>query len=342
MTLLSVLDQSPIRAGGTPAQALAETVQLARACERWGYTRYWLAEHHSSEGLAGTAPEVLIARVAAATSAMRIGSGGVMLSHYSALKVAESFRVLEALFPGRIDFGIGRAPGSDYRTMVALQTGPGAVGVEQFPTQVHDCLAFLADDLPQGHPFAGIHAQPKGPGAPDPWLLGSSDGSAGIAAYFGTAFSFAHFITDEGGPQAMQAYRDHFRPSRWRQNPEGSIGVFVLCAETEDEANRLALSRDLSRLRLEQGRLGPVPSIEEALAHPYTPQEQARIAYNRRRQVTGSPAQVKEQLLALGQLYKVDEFVVVSICYDFAARLRSYELLAESFGLQPRSPSAPG
>jgi luciferase family oxidoreductase group 1 len=342
MTLLSVLDQSPIRAGGTPAQALTETVALAQACERWGYRRYWLAEHHSSEGLAGTAPEVLIARVAAATSTMRVGSGGVMLSHYSALKVAETFRVLEALYPGRIDFGIGRAPGSDYRTMIALQAGPGAAGIEQFPTQVHDALAFLADALPEGHPFAGIHAQPRGDSVPDPWLLGSSDGSAGIAAYFGTAFSFAHFITDAGGPQIMQAYRDHFRPSRWRAKPEGSIGVFVLCAETEEAANRLALSRDLSRLRLEQGRLGPVPSIEEVESHPYSAEERARIAYNRRRQVVGSPRQVKEKLLALGEAYGVDEFVVVSICYDFAARLKSYELLAEAFALQPRSPGVTG
>jgi luciferase family oxidoreductase group 1 len=337
MTLLSVLDQSPIRAGGTPAQALAETVALAQACERWGYQRYWLAEHHSSEGLAGTAPEVLIARVAAATSAMRIGSGGVMLSHYSALKVAESFRVLEALYPGRIDLGIGRAPGSDFRTAMALQAGPGALGIEQFPNQVRDTLAFLVDQLPEGHPFMGIHAQPRGPGVPEPWLLGSSDGSASIAAYFGTAFSFAHFITDEGGPQIMQAYRDHFRPSRWRDRPEGSIGVAVMCAETEDEANRLALSRDLSRLRLEQGRMGPTPTVEEAEAYPYTEQERARIAYNRRRQMIGSPSQVKEKLLELGALYGVGEFVAVPICYDFAARLRSYELLAEAFGLQPRS-----
>ncbi|HUB96532.1 MAG TPA: LLM class flavin-dependent oxidoreductase [Stellaceae bacterium] len=337
MTRLSVLDQSPIRAGGTPAQAIAETVQLAQACERWGYERYWLAEHHSSEGLAGTAPEVLIARVAGATSAMRVGSGGVMLSHYSALKVAETFRVLEVCYPGRIDLGIGRAPGSDWRTAQALQAGPGALGVEHFPSQVRDVLAFLTDELPEGHPFAGVHAQPRGPSTPDPWLLGSSDGSASMAAYFGTAFSFAHFITDEGGVEVMRLYRDHFRPSRWRQLPEGSIGVAVMCAETEEEANRLALSRDLSRLRLEQGHLGPVPSVEEALARPYTPQERARIAHNRRRQVIGTPQQAKEQLLALGKAYGVDEFVVVTICYDFAARLRSYELLAREFGLQPRS-----
>jgi luciferase family oxidoreductase group 1 len=337
MTLLSVLDQSPIRAGGTPAQAIAETVELAQACDRMGYHRYWLAEHHSSEGLAGTAPEVLIARVAAATQTMRVGSGGVMLSHYSALKVAEAFRVLEALYPGRIDLGIGRAPGSDYRTAIALQAGPGAAGIDQFPNQIQDVLAFLIDALPSGHPFAGIHAQPRGDSAPEPWLLGSSDGSAALAAYFGTPFSFAHFITDQGGPQIMQLYRQHFRPSRWRAAPEASIGVAVMCAETEDEANRLALSRDLSRLRLEQGRMGPVPPVAEAEAYPYTAEERARIAYNRRRQVVGAPDQVKARLLELGALYGVDEFVVVTICYDFAARLKSYALLAEAFGLRPPS-----
>ncbi|HXP31720.1 MAG TPA: LLM class flavin-dependent oxidoreductase [Stellaceae bacterium] len=333
MTLLSVLDQSPIRAGGTPAQALAETVALAQACERWGYHRYWLAEHHSSEGLAGTAPEVLIARVAAATATMRVGSGGVMLSHYSALKVAEAFRVLEALYPGRIDLGIGRAPGSDYRTAQALAHGPGALGIEQFPRQVGDLLDFLCDALPAGHPFAGIHAQPKGPTAPEPWLLGSSDASAAIAAYFGCAFSFAHFINDEGGPAVMAAYRDHFRPSRWRAEPACSIGVFVICAESAAEAQRLALSRDLWRLRLDRGILGPFPPVEEAEAHPYTREERLRIAVNRRRQVVGEPAQVKAQLLALGEAYGVEEFVVVSICYDFAARLKSYELLAREFGI---------
>jgi luciferase family oxidoreductase group 1 len=333
---LSVLDQSPIRSGGTPAQALAETVQLAQACERWGYHRYWLAEHHSSEGLAGTAPEVLVARVAAATATMRIGSGGVMLSHYSPLKVAENFRVLEALYPGRIDLGIGRAPGSDYRTARALQQGPGALDIEQFPRQVADLLAYLRDALPADHPFAGIHAQPIGESAPEPWFLGSSDGSAMIAAYFGCAFSFAHFITDQGGPEVMAAYRAQFRPSPWRAAPEGSIGVFVVCAETEEEARRLASSRDLWRLRLDQGILGAFPSVEEAEAHPYTHEERLRIAFNRRRQVVGSPAQVKQQLLALGAAYAVEEFVVVSICYDFSARLKSYELLAREFGIAAR------
>jgi luciferase family oxidoreductase group 1 len=333
---LSVLDQSPIRAGGTPAQAIAESVELARAAERLGYRRYWVAEHHASEGLAGTAPEILVARIAAATAAMRVGSGGVMLSHYSALKIAETFRVLEALYPGRIDLGVGRAPGSDYRTMRALQQGTGALGVEHFPTQVADLLAYLRDALPAEHPFAGVTAQPRGPSAPEPWLLGSSDQSAALAAHFGCAFSFAHFINDRGGAEVMAAYRAHFRPSPWLDRPQGSIGVFVLTAETEEAARRLALSRDLWRLKLDQGIIAPIPPIEEAEAYSYSREEGLRIAVNRRRQIVGSPEQVKGQLEALAAAYGVDELVVVSICYDFAARLRSYALLAEVFGLEPR------
>jgi luciferase family oxidoreductase group 1 len=333
---LSVLDQSPIRAGGSAAQAIAETVELAQAAERLGYHRYWVAEHHASAGLAGTAPEILVARLAACTRALRIGSGGVMLSHYSALKVAETFRVLEALYPGRIDLGIGRAPGSDFRTARALQHGPGALGIEHFPSQIADLLGFLHDALPAGHPFAGIQAQPSGAGAPELWLLGSSDQSAAYAAHFGAAFSFAHFITDQGGPAVMAGYRELFRPSPWLAAPAGSIGVFVLCADSEAEAQRLASSRDLWRLRLDQGVLGPIPSVAEAEAYPYGREDRLRIAFNRRRQVVGAPEQARAQLLALGEAYGVDEFVIVSICYDFAARLRSYALLAEVFNLAPR------
>lgn len=334
---LSVLDQSPIRAGGTPAQAIAESVELARAAERLGYYRYWVAEHHSSDGLAGTAPEILVARLAAATSALRVGTGGVMLSHYSSLKVAETFRVLEALYPGRIDLGIGRAPGSDFATARALQHGPGALGIEQFPNQIADLLGFLRDTVPPDHPFGAIRAQPQGPTAPEVWLLGSSDQSASYAAHFGCAFSFAHFINDQGGPEIMAAYRRHFQPSPWLGAAQGSIGVFVLCAETEEEARRLALSRDLWRVRLDQGILGPIPTIDEAETYPYSREERLRIAFNRRRQVVGSPEQVRQQLLALGAAYGVDEIVVVSICFDFAARLRSYELLAQVFGQAPRA-----
>ena len=267
MIALSVLDQSPIRAGGTPAQAIAESIELAKACERFGYRRYWVAEHHSSEGLAGAAPEILVARLAGVTSTMRIGSGGVMLSHYSALKVAETFRMLETLYPGRIDPGLGRAPGSDYVTARALAHGPGALGIEEFPRQIQDLLAYLRDEVPSGHPFAGVSAQPRGATNPEPWLLGSSDQSALYAAYFGLSFSFAHFITDRMGPEIMAAYRAQFRPSAWLAQPQGSIGVAVICAATEAEAERLAKSRDLSRLRMEQGILRPFPSVEEAEAY---------------------------------------------------------------------------
>jgi luciferase family oxidoreductase group 1 len=334
--LLSVLDQSPIRAGATPAEAIAETVALAQLADRLGYHRYWVAEHHSSGGLAGTAPEILVTRLAAATSAMRVGSGGVMLSHYSPLKVAETFRVLEALYPGRIDLGIGRAPGADALTTRALQHGPGALGAEYFPSQIADLIGFLRNVMPADHPFAPVRAQPQGPAAPELWLLGSSDQSAAVAAHFGCAFSFAHFITDQGGPEVTAAYRKYFHPSPWLAAPRGSIGVFVLCAESETEARRLALSRELWRLRLDQGELGPIPSVAEAEAHPYSREDRLRIAVMRRRAVVGAPEQVKEQLLALGATYGVDEFVVVTICHDPAARRRSYELLAGVFGLGQR------
>src|SRR5579863_3542535 len=255
--ILSVLDQSPVRQGGSAADALNETVALAQAAERLGYHRYWLAEHHATEGLAGSAPEIMVARVAAATSTIRVGSGGVMLSHYSPLKVAETFRVLETLYPGRIDLGVGRAPGSDQLTARALQAGPGALSVEYFPSQVRDLMGYLGDGLPAEHPFASIRVTPEPATHPELWLLGSSDQSAMVAAYFGAAFSFAHFITGEGGPSVMEMYRHEFKPSPHLAAPLANIGVFALCAETEADAERLAKSRDLWRLRLDQGHLGP-------------------------------------------------------------------------------------
>jgi len=333
--VLGVLDQSPIRAGGTPAQAIAESIELAQVCERLGYHRYWLAEHHNSDGLAGAAPEILIARIAAATKTIRVGSGGVMLSHYSALKVAEQFRMLETLYPGRIDLGIGRAPGSDQRTAQALQHGPGALPIEYFPAQIADLLAWLGPGLAADHPFAGVRAMPTGSGMPEFWVLGSSDQSAAYAAHFGLPFSFAHFITERMGPEIMQAYREAYRPSALSPEPRGSIGAFVLCADTEAEADRLASSRDLWRLRLDRGIIGPVPTVEEALAYPYTDAERARVAFNRRRQIVGAPEQCRARLQELGTQFGVDEFVIVSICHDFGARKRSYQLLAEAFGLVP-------
>lgn len=336
MARLSVLDQSPISDGATPAQAIRETLELAKLADRLGYHRYWLAEHHASDGLGGSAPEILAARVAADTLGIRVGSGGVMLSHYSPLKVAESFRVLETLYPGRIDLGIGRAPGSDQRTASVLAYGNPPRGPREYPSQVRDLIDFLHGRLPADHHFAGINAGPLGEGMPEIWLLGSSDQSAQMAAYFGTPFSFAHFITDEGGAEVMQEYRDGFQASDDYPAPRGNIGAFVICAETEAEAQRLALSRDLWRTRLDTGQIGPVPTIEEAAAYDYSPVELQRRDYHRRRNIVGDPDQVKQGIEELLRRYGVEEIVIVTITHDYAARQRSYELLAEAFGLADR------
>jgi luciferase family oxidoreductase group 1 len=313
------------------------TLDLARAADRLGYHRYWLAEHHSSGGLAGSTPEVLIGQVAAQTSGIRVGAGGVMLTHYSPLKVAENFRMLETLFPGRIDLGIGRAPGSDGRTARALKHGPGALPLEAFPEQVRDVIGFLHDAIEPGHPHRGVRAMPTGPTAPEVWLLGSSGDSAALAAHFGTGFSFAHFINGEGGADVMQAYQAAFRPSAMLAAPRGSVAAFVVCAETETEARRLAQSRDLFIVRLYTGRAGPYPSVEEAEAYPYTEQERAIAAHARQRSIAGDPEQVRARLLAMAADYGVDEVVIVSITHDPKARLRSYELLADAFALPRRS-----
>jgi luciferase family oxidoreductase group 1 len=330
---LGVLDQSPVRTGMTPAEAIQETLELAEAADRLGYHRYWVAEHHSTPGLAGSSPEVLIGQIAARTRRMRVGSGGVMLRHQSALKVAESFRVLEALFPGRIDLGIGRAPGSDQRTASALRHGPGALGVEHFPEQVADVLAFLRDALPVGHPFAGVQAMPTGSTMPEAWLLGSSGESAAVAAHLGTGFSFAHFINSEGGAEITRAYGRHFRSSADLAAPRASAAVFALAADTEAEAKRLALSRELFLVRLYTGRAGRYPSVEEAEAYPYSAHEQALLPHLRRRAIVGTPEAVRDGLLALAEEYGVDELIIVTITHDPKARVRSYELLARAFGL---------
>ncbi|MGH7390833.1 MAG: LLM class flavin-dependent oxidoreductase [Candidatus Rokuibacteriota bacterium] len=332
MLALSVLDQSPVRTGSTPAAAVQETLELAEVCDRLGYTRYWLAEHHATPGLAGSCPEVLIGPVAGRTERIRVGSGGVMLQHYSALKVAEQFRMLETLFPGRIDLGIGRAPGSDQRTARALRERE-----DWFPQQVADVLAYLRDeDLPAGHPHAGVRATPAAPTAPEPWLLGSTDQSATLAGHFGTAFSFAHFIAGEGGPEAVGAYRRAFQPSPWLAAPRASAAVFVVCADTEAEALRLARSRDLFIVGLYTGRRRPYPSVEEAEAYPYTPRELAIVEHGRRRTVAGPPADVRARLLAFAGEHDVEELVIVTITHDPKARRRSYELLAEAFELDRR------
>ena len=342
---LSVLDQSPVREGQTPAETIRETLDLAQAADRLGYQRYWLAEHHSTPGLAGAAPEILIAEVAGRTRRIRVGSGGVMLTHYSALKVAEQFRMLETLHPGRIDLGIGRAPGSDARTAQALRRGGGGPQgarvpdpwgeeeVARFPDQVGDLIGFLTDRLPPEHRFATVRAMPAGESVPEVWLLGSTDASAACAAHFGTGFSFAHFINADGGAAVTRAYAQAFRPSPILPAPRASVAVFVVCADTEAEAQRLARSRDLFIVRLYTGRAGAYPSVETAESYPYSPRELAIVEHARQRTVAGTPEQVRVSLEALAADYGVDELVVVTITHDPKARLRSYELLAEVFGL---------
>jgi luciferase family oxidoreductase group 1 len=342
---LSVLDQSPVREGGTPADAIRETLDLAEAADRLGYARYWLAEHHATPGLAGSCPEILVPAIAARTRRIRVGTGGVMLTHYSALKVAEHFRMLETLHPGRIDLGIGRAPGSDARTARALRRGAAAAGgpapdpwapgeIERFPDQVADLLGFLTDGLPPDHPSAGVVAMPAGAGCPEVWLLGSTDASAACAAHFGTAFCFAHFINADGGAAVTRAYARAFRPSALLPAPRASVAVFVVCAETDAEARRLARSRELFTVRLYTGRPGLYPSLEEAERYPYAPRELAILEHARRRTLAGTPEHVRAELRALAEQYGADELVVVTITHDPKARLRSYELLAEAFALR--------
>jgi luciferase family oxidoreductase group 1 len=259
-----------------------------------------------------------------------------MVTHYSPLKVAEQFRMLETLYPGRIDLGIGRAPGSDGRTALALRAGGDPFPLDRFPDAVAELMAWMGDGLPPGHPFASVTAMPAGPGRPEVWLLGSSDASAAYAAHLGTAFSFAHFISDAGGPEITRAYASAFRPSPGLAGPRASAAVFVICADTSQEADRLARSRDLFVVRLRTGRPGPYPSVEEAEAYRYAPHEGAIVEDARRRTVAGDPAEVRARLTDLAARYGIDELVVVTITHDPRARRRSYELLARAFDLPPR------
>ncbi|MET0622047.1 MAG: LLM class flavin-dependent oxidoreductase [Pyrinomonadaceae bacterium] len=333
---LSVLDQSPIRSGGTAADAVRETLLLAQAAERLGYHRYWVAEHHSAASFASSSPEVLVAGVASATSGIRVGSGGVMLMHYSPLKVAENFRMLETLFPGRIDLGVGRAAGADPRTARALQAAGGEPTLERFPSQVADLLTYLHDAPPQGHPHRRTHAAPECEGAPELWLLGSSGSSAQLASQLGCAYSFAQFIQGADGAAAVRAYRQQFQPSAHLAEPRASAAIFVICAETEDEARRLASSVELWRRRMERGVEAPFASVEEARAHAYSEAELLRLTRDRERMVVGDVAQVRGRLLGVAEHYGVEELLLVTITHDFESRLRSYELIARAFGMEGR------
>jgi luciferase family oxidoreductase group 1 len=339
---LSVLDQSPVRRGGTAAQALHETVALAQIAERLGYRRYWVAEHHSSANFAGTAPEILIGQIAANTSTIRVGSGGVMLSHYSALKVAETFRVLAAFFPGRIDVGIGRAPGSDGRTAIALADPKPVADINQFPRQVADLVGFLSDTLPEDHRFAGIEAHPGPPPAdtPEVWLLGSSDYSAVLAAQFGLPFAFADFFGNAGefGPHIAALYRSRFQPSAYLAEPKLNVAVHVICAETDQRARFVASSMKRLVAQLRTGGVRePLAPPEESPTNDLDNRSLRFLGSFTRHLIEGDPESVRTQLIATAERYETAELTIATNCYAFEDRVKSYTLVAEVMEIPPSS-----
>jgi luciferase family oxidoreductase group 1 len=338
---LSVLDQSPISQGSSGVQALANTIDLARLADRLGYHRYWVAEHHGGPMLAGPSPEALIGPIAAATTRIRVGSGGVMLPHYSPLKVAETFSLLAGLFPGRIDLALGRAAGTDPLTTYALQRDRRQAAPDDFPEQLTELLGYLYDRLPPDHPFARLSKTlPGRPQIPEPWLLGSSQQSALWAAEMALPYAFADFINPKGAEIAA-LYRERFAAS----SPEGehghaeaqaytAVGVWVVCADSDDEARRLASSARMTFTMLRRGQLIAVPPPEQALRF-LEAEDRASAGGPRseRRAVVGSPETVRAQLSEVVESYGAQEAIVVCITYDHEARKRSYELLAEAFGL---------
>ena len=330
---LGVVDQSPVSTGSTPAQALKNSIDLARRCEALGYHRYWVAEHHSSQALAGSAPEILAGRLAAATNTIRVGAGGVMLTHYSAYKVAEQWRMLHALFPDRIDLGLGRAPGSDQTSAAALAKGPGALSAEHYPAQVTELAAFLRDQPNPEGPFRDVRATPASEGAPAMWLLASSEGSAGIAAHLGMPLVWAHFIAHGPGQSIVDAYREHYQPSEEFPDPVVLLATTAICAETEQEAAFVASS--VQRWRA-GNPAGPIPEP----APPGTPLEGSDnpLFVNQRVNkplLFGTPGYVKDELERLAESFGADEVLLVTITHDHTTRVHSYELLADAFSLTP-------
>ncbi len=332
---LSVLDQSTAALGRAESDAIGETLELARLCDRLGYRRYWLSEHHNSGSIVGTAPEILMAAIAATTARIRVGSAGVMLPHYSPLKVAEQFRVLEAIAPGRIDLGVGRAPGSDRITAYALNPDADNAAHE-FPRQVIDLMHWIEDKpLDAGHPFAGIIAHPRGPSSPDVWILGSSDFGAQLAAHFGLPYAYAYFFRDgRGVEQALSLYRENFSPSERYPEPIATVCIWALAADTEAQAWDLFKTREHWRVGFEHGVRNPLVAPEQAAAHRYTQAERALIDALRANAFVGAADQVAKRLTAEAERLELDEIVIVTWTYDAAARRRSYELLAQAFELE--------
>lgn len=330
---LSVLDQSPVPEGASGGEALRNSIDLARLADRLGYHRYWVAEHHATPLIACTSPEVLIGPIAAATERLRVGSGGVMLPHYSPLKVAESFSMLAGLFPGRIDLGLGRAPGTDQRTAYALQRDRRQMAPDDFPGLLAELLAYLNDRMPADHPFARLaKSLPGGEEKPDVWMLGSSPQSGIWAAELGLPYMFADFI-QPGGADIAVRYRAEFAPGDGTARPIAAVAVSAICAETDEEAWRLSASGRMIYYLLQTGRLGAVPTIETALRFLAEEVGDPNAVPQGRRFIVGSPATVKAGIEEVARDYGVDEVMIVTIVHDHQARRRSYELIAEAFGL---------
>lgn len=329
---LSVLDQSPVRKGTTARQAVQETVELAKLADQLGYTRYWVSEHHNTGSLAGSTPEVLIAHLAGQTQHLRIGSGGVMLPNHSALKVAENFRMLEALFPGRIDLGMGRAPGTDRLTASVLNPS-NQFNEQDFAEQLMDLQNYFHDTAEDGPVAARIRAMPMIDTVPGRWLLSSSGQSSLYAAHFGMGFSFAHFINPAGGANAVDIYRAKFEPSEDLLTPEANVAIFAFCSENEEKIRQHQAVMDYRFIQFEKGGgINPL-SFEDVKDAIYTPQEEERIKMNRRRMISGTPDQMKETITRLANIYNVDEVMLVTITEHFEDRLQSYKLLADQFAL---------
>jgi luciferase family oxidoreductase group 1 len=326
---LSVLDLAPVASGSTPSQALANTVELARLAERLGYTRYWFAEHHNIPSVASSAPEVLIGHVASATRRIRVGSGGIMLPNHVPLQVAERFHTLAALHPGRIDLGIGRAPGTDPLTVQALRPFPA----DQFAAQLAELLALSRGADSPDNPWRTIRVMPDDVELPPIWLLGSSGASARLAGSQGLGYSFARHFSPEPAEPAIRAYRESFRPSAQFPQPHVILAVSAIAADTRERAEHLAWTQDLSWVRLRSGRLGPLPSPEEAMAYPYTPEERAVVRAYRALNVVGDPESVRARIEALAEETGADEVMISSTIHSHQERLRSFELLAEASGL---------
>jgi luciferase family oxidoreductase group 1 len=339
---LSVLDQSPVSDGQSGSDALANSIDLAQSADRLGFHRYWVAEHHGGPMVAGAAPEVLISAIGAHTSAIRIGSGGVMLPHYSPLKVAEVFTILAALYPGRVDLGLGRAAGTDPLTTYALQRDRRQATPDDFLDQLTELLAYLSDALPQDHPFQRLAgALPGLPETPVPWLLGSSAQSAIWAGELGLPYMFADFI-NPFSEQLAATYRERWAAAGHGGGPGPRVGVAVwaICAETEDEARYLAAPWQMAFRMLRQGEPIKVPTPETALDYLRKIGRDGPGSNAGRRGIAGTPEQVRAQLEEVAEAYGAEEVMVLTITHDHAARRRSYELLAEACGLEPRLTAA--